>query len=96
MGGAWRVVAEGVLTAAVDDDRVRHLFTAAEAEKQLGIPAGTIRVWFNRKRIWHYGLDERGNPMFDRDDLVRLRDRTQTRDQHAQAKRASSRNRRRT
>jgi hypothetical protein len=57
-----------------DDEGVRHLFTAAEAERTLGIPAGRVRVWFHRKRIYHYGLDERGRPMFDRDDLVRLRD----------------------
>jgi hypothetical protein len=54
---------------------VRHLYTAAEAERVLGIPAGTVRAWFCRKRIYHYGLDERHRPMFDRDDLVRLRDR---------------------
>lgn len=54
---------------------VRHLYTAAEAEKTLGIPAGTVRAWFCRKRIYHYGLDERERPMFDRDDLLRLRAR---------------------
>ena len=70
---------------------VRHLFTASEAEQILGIPAGTTRAWFHRKRIYHYGLDERGRPMFDRDDLVRLRDRRQTRDQHARARRTSAR-----
>lgn len=71
------------------EDRVRHLFTAAEAETQLGIAAGTVRSWFSRKRIYSFGLDNRGRPMFDRDDLIRMRDRTQTRDQHHRARRAT-------
>lgn len=54
---------------------MRHLFSAAEAEVALGIPAGTVRSWASRKRIYPYGLDERHRPLFDRDDLVRLRDR---------------------
>ncbi len=69
--------------------RVRHLFTAAQAEAILGIPAGTVRSWFARKRIYHFGIDEHGNPMFDRDHLIGARDRRTTRDQHAQARRAS-------
>lgn len=51
---------------------MRHLYTAAEAQRTFGIPAGTVRAWFHRKRIYHYGIDERGRPMFDRDDLLRL------------------------
>lgn len=56
-----------------DTEGPRHLFTPAEAERQLGIPASTVRSWFRRKRLWHFGIDEHGRPMFDRDDLVRLR-----------------------
>ena len=52
---------------------VRHLYTAAEAQKTLGIPAGTVRAWAARKRLWSFGLDERDRPMYDRDDLLRLR-----------------------
>ena len=55
---------------------VRHLFTAAEAARVLGIPAGTVRAWAARQRLWSFGLDERGRPMYDRRDLVRLRDLT--------------------
>lgn len=62
---------------------VRHLYTAAEAEAALGIPAGTIRSWFARKRVYHFGIDGRGRPMFDRDHLIRERDRSTARDQHA-------------
>jgi hypothetical protein len=59
---------------------VRHLFTAAEAERILGIPAGTIRSWAvdrpaRPQRIWSYGLDQHGRPMYDRDDLIRERDK---------------------
>lgn len=68
---------------------VRHLYTAAEAERVLRIPAVTIRSWARRKRIWPYGLDERRQPMYDRDDLVARRDRSRTREQHARARRAA-------
>jgi hypothetical protein len=55
-------------------DRVRHLFSAAESERVLGIPAATVRSWARRKRIWSFGLDERNRPLYDRDDLVSLRE----------------------
>lgn len=54
---------------------MRHLFTAAEAETWLGIPAATVRSWARREQVWSYGLTEAGKPMYDRNDLVRLRDR---------------------
>jgi len=53
---------------------VRHLFTAAEAARRLSIPPGTIRAWRSRGKLWEYGLDERGRPMYDRDHLIALRD----------------------
>lgn len=49
---------------------VRHLFTAAEAEAALGIPAAIIRTWARRKCIYHYGLTATNTPMYDRDDLI--------------------------
>jgi hypothetical protein len=55
-------------------DKVRHLFTAAEAQTWLGIPAGTVRAWAKREKLWSFGLDECGRPMYDRDHLVALRD----------------------
>jgi len=55
-------------------DKVRHLFTAAEAQTWLGIPAGTVRAWAAREKLWSFGLDEQGRPMYDRDHLVALRD----------------------
>jgi hypothetical protein len=55
-------------------DKLRHLFTAAEAEVWLGIPAGTVRAWASRERVFSFGLDERNRPMYDRDHLVALRD----------------------
>jgi DNA-binding transcriptional MerR regulator len=54
---------------------MRHLYTATEATTWLGIPASTVRTWARREQIWSFGLDERNRPMYDRDDLVRLRDR---------------------
>lgn len=59
-----------------DESRVRHLFTAAEAEKVLGIAAGTIRAWASKRWLWHYGLDKRGRPMYDRDHLLELKRRS--------------------
>lgn len=56
------------------NDKVRHLFTAAEAQTWLGIPAGTVRAWAKREKLWSFGLDEQGRPMYDRDHLVALRD----------------------
>ena len=53
---------------------VRHLFTAAEAEQWLGIPAATVRSWARRQQVWSFGLTESGKPMYDRDHLVALRD----------------------
>lgn len=72
------------MTSVVDDDEdgVRHLFTAPEAEHYLGIPQVTIRSWHHRKLLWPYGLDHRGRPMFDRDHLVSLRDRARSKDYH--------------
>lgn len=90
------------MTAAVADEDeddaaggVRHLFTAAEAERVLGIPAGTIRSWFSRKHIWHFGIDPRGRPMFDRDDLLRMYNREQSREQQSRSKKAAEWARRR-
>lgn len=56
-----------------DEDRVRHLYTAPEAERVFGIPAGTIRAWCSRKLLYHYGLDKYGRKMFDRDHLLELK-----------------------
>lgn len=57
---------------------MRHLFTATEAQAWLGIPASTVRCWARREQIWSFGLDEKNRPMYDRDDLIRLRDRRTT------------------
>jgi len=51
---------------------VRHLFTAAEAERRLGIRSTRIRQWARRQKLHAMGLDERGRPMYDREDLRRL------------------------
>lgn len=58
---------------------VRHTFTAAEAARLFGIPAGSIRAWASSKRLWSYEVNERGCPMYDRDDLLALRDGTRRR-----------------
>lgn len=61
------------MTAAGWD--VRHLLSAAEAERALRIPAATIRSWARRRVLWPYGLDRRNRPLYDRVDLIKLRDR---------------------
>lgn len=55
-----------------DPDRVRHLFSAAEAEMVLGIKAATVRSWARRGQLHPFGLDERDRPLYDRDHLRRL------------------------
>lgn len=55
--------------------RLRHVYTAAEAEVLFGIPASTIRSWVRREKIYAAGLDENGAMMFDRGHLLALRDR---------------------
>lgn len=63
-------------TTPVDEPRqssgVRHLFTAAEAEVRLGIRSSRIRQWARREKLYPMGLDKRGRPMYDREDLYRL------------------------
>lgn len=61
------------------EDRVRHLFSAVEAEEHLHIKASTVRSWARRKLLYSYGLNERNHPMYDRDHLVGLRDKRRSR-----------------
>jgi hypothetical protein len=63
------------------DDRapapgVRHLFSAAEADRVLGIKAGTVRQWAYRGQLHPMGLDERDRPLYDREHLLRLNGRS--------------------
>jgi hypothetical protein len=60
---------------------IDRLLSAAEAERLLGIRAGTVRQWKYRGLLWHYGLDRYGRPLYKEHDLIALRDRTMTRDQ---------------
>lgn len=53
----------------------RVLLSAAEAERELRIPASTTRSWARRKQLWPCGLDERHQPLYDRQHLIRLRDK---------------------
>jgi hypothetical protein len=55
------------------------LYTASEAARLLAIPAGSIRAWASSKKLWSFGLDERGRAMYDKDDLIDLRDNTHRR-----------------
>lgn len=58
-----------------DHDGVRHLFSAIEAEKELGIKASTVRSWARRELVYSFGLNERNHPMYDREHLFQMRDR---------------------
>lgn len=63
------------MTAAVTSRTERPL-SASDAEKLLGIPAGTVRAWHHRRRatgLFPIGLDERRRPLFRQSDLLRLR-----------------------
>lgn len=48
------------------------LVIAAEAQRLLGIAAGTIRQWARRRKLWARGLDQHGRPMYAVADLMRL------------------------
>lgn len=59
-------------------ERPPRLLSAAEAERELGIPAGTVRSWFSRRKmtgLWDMARDNRNQPLFDEDLLLQLRDR---------------------
>ena len=58
---------------------MRHLYTAAEAVRALGIPLGTITAWRAKGLLYEYGLTDRGQRMYDRQDLISLRDGTKRR-----------------
>lgn len=73
-------IPRGVSTTP-DRDHPRQLFTAAEAARRFGIPPGSIRAWKARGVLEDWGRDERNAPMYDRDDLIALRDGTRRRTQ---------------
>lgn len=57
------------MTGPLSDE---FLYTAAQAERELGIPAATVRVWAFRERIWSRGIDRQGHPMYSGVELIRL------------------------
>lgn len=59
----------------MNDPGVRHLFSAIEAERWLGIKAATVRSWARRNLVYSFGLNERNHPMYDREHLIALRDK---------------------
>lgn len=57
----------------------RDLYTAADAERVLGIPARAVRKWAHRQRLHAAGLLEDDRPVYDKVDLVALWERSATR-----------------
>jgi hypothetical protein len=41
------------------------LLTAAQAQRYLGVAAGTVRSWAYRGQLASYDRDERGSPLYD-------------------------------
>lgn len=66
------------MSTAVALDR---LLSAQEAERLLGIPAGTVRAWKARGQLHHWGLDEQHRPLYYESDLIACRDRLRTKDE---------------
>lgn len=58
-----------MLTSVIEDE---FLYTAAQAERELGIPADSVRQWAFRKRVYSRGLDRAGRPMYSGAELIRL------------------------
>lgn len=49
------------------------LISAADAERYLSIPAGTVRAWACRLAIRSYDHTAEGRPLYDVGDLLRLK-----------------------
>lgn len=47
----------------------RDLYTAADAERVLGIPAGLVRKWALRRKLYPMGLSADSRPMYDKEHL---------------------------
>lgn len=58
------------MTPPPDD---RRTITAAEAQRSLGIPAGTIRSWASRQRIFAVSIGPDGQRWYRLDQVVALR-----------------------
>lgn len=62
----------------VTDDRPLNLFTAAQAAQLFRIPAGSIRAWKSKGVLYERGQLEHSTgrpiPLYDRDELLALRD----------------------
>lgn len=41
-----------------------RLVSAAEAARELDVPAGSIRRWKSSRRLFEAGLDEGGRPLY--------------------------------
>lgn len=48
--------------------------SARQAQQYLGIPANTVYQWAYRRRLHSCDHDERGRPLYDVDDLMRLKE----------------------
>lgn len=55
-----------------DNPHHGRLLTAADAQKYLGIPAGTVRAWASAGRLDKVDRDPRGYPLYDAAQLVKL------------------------
>lgn len=67
------------------DEDYGRLLSPRDAQKELGIPASTVRTWFQRKQrtgLWDVGRDNRGHPVFYEADLIALKLRRRVRDKH--------------
>lgn len=51
---------------------VSRLVSAAEAEREFGVPAHRVRVWANRKKLHASGLDRSGRPLYRVDAIAAL------------------------
>jgi hypothetical protein len=49
------------------------LYTAVDAQRELGIPAGTVRSWASREQLYSFGMSHDGRPMYRFRDLINLR-----------------------
>lgn len=60
----------------------RRVITAPEAQRELGIPASSIRAWASQERLFPVSIDQRGRRWYRLADVLALRQTTNRRASH--------------
>lgn len=69
----------------------RRTMTAPEAERELGVPASSIRGWASLQKLFAVGIDQRGRKLYRVSDVLALREATGRRARHTRPTRGALR-----